>query len=201
MRPSQGINPFYFFKKKKQLIHSKIDLSGIKDKLAIEKEEGNSDEENSNEEENEEEEEKEEEEEEKDESNGYSNDSISSRKKKAQIAVTKLLSLQQWDVFSFARHNKFAELESLFIEGLNPDSKDQNGNTLLIIAAQNDNKRILKLCLRYGARINMQNSMGNTALHFATEYKYENIYNYLIQKGADTTIKNLRGKKATEGLR
>ena len=47
----------------------------------------------------------------------------------------------------------------------------------------------------------MQNSMGNTALHFATEYKYENIYNYLIQKGADPNIKNLRGKKATEGLR
>lgn len=200
MRPSQGINPLYFFKKKKQLIHSKIDLSAIKDKLSIEKEEfnNNEDEDNPNEEE---EEEKEEEEEEKDESNGYSNDSISSRKKKAQIAVTKLLSLQQWDVFSFARHNKFAELESLFIEGLNPDSKDQNGNTLLIIAAQNDNKRILKLCLRYGARINMQNSMGNTALHFAKEYKYDNIYNYLIQKGAEPNIKNLRGKRATEGLR
>ena len=113
----------------------------------------------------------------------------------------RLFEFQKYDIFSFARHNKFSELETLFMDGLNPDSKDEHGNTILIIAAQNNNKRIIKIALRYGAQINMQNMMGNTALHFAKEYKYDSIFEYLIKKGADTEIKNLRGMKAKEGLR
>ena len=105
-----------------------------------------------------------------------------------------------YDIFSYARHGHYENLEKLFLMGINPDSKDIHGNTLLIIAAQNNNKRILKLCLRYGAQINMQNLMGNTALHFAKEYEYDTIYEYLIQKGADPKIKNLRGIEAQFGL-
>lgn len=105
-----------------------------------------------------------------------------------------------YDIFSYARHGHYENLEKLFLMGINPDSKDIHGNTLLIIAVQNNNKRILKLCLRYGAQINMQNLMGNTALHFAKEYGYNNIYEYLIQKGADPKIKNLRGIEAQYGL-
>ena len=84
-----------------------------------------------------------------------------------------LLVLYNYDIFSYARHGHYKELEKLFLEGINPDSKDKYGNTLLIISAQNNNKRILKICLRYGAQINMQNLMGNTALHFAKEYGYD----------------------------
>jgi ankyrin repeat protein len=112
-----------------------------------------------------------------------------------------LNNIQIYDIFSFARHNKYEYLESLFEQGLNPDSKDEHGNTILIIAAQNNNKRILKLALRYGAQINMQNIMGNTALHFAKEYQYDNIFKYLIQKGADPEIKNIKGYKAKDGIR
>lgn len=111
-----------------------------------------------------------------------------------------LLSLCNYDIFSFARHGHYKELEKLFLEGINPDSKDKFGNTLLIISAQNNNKRILKICLRYGAQINMQNIMGNTALHFAKEYGYNDIFEYLIKKGANPEIKNLRGVPAKCGL-
>ena len=111
-----------------------------------------------------------------------------------------LLSLCNYDIFSFARHGHYKELEKLFLEGINPDSKDKFGNTLLIISAQNNNKRILKICLRYGAQINMQNIMGNTALHFAKEYRYDDIFDYLIKKGANPEIKNLRGVPARCGL-
>ena len=111
-----------------------------------------------------------------------------------------LMSLNSYDIFSYARHNHYKELEKLFLEGISPDSKDQFGNTLLIVAAQNNNKRILKICLRYGAQINMQNLMGNTALHFAKQYGYSEIFEYLIIKGADPNIKNLRGIPAREGL-
>ena len=114
--------------------------------------------------------------------------------------LEKLMSYCNYDIFSYARHGHYKELEKLFLEGINPDSKDKFGNTLLIIAAQNNNKRILKICLRYGAQINMQNLMGNTALHFAKEYGYDDIFEYLIKKGANPNIKNLRGIEARNGL-
>ena len=122
------------------------------------------------------------------------------KNKKYVENLDNLLSLCKYDIFSYARHGHYKELEKLFLEGINPDSKDRFGNTLLIISAQNNNKRILKICLRYGAQINMQNLMGNTALHFAREYGYVEIFEYLIKKGADPDIKNLRGVPARCGL-
>ena len=197
------MNPLYFLKRSKKdlvkLIYSQD--SQAKELTKTVKNKESETKENKVEEKQENEQEEEEEEEEEEESLKESNTSLSSRKKQAQIEITKLLNLQKWNIFSYARHNKYAELETLFIEGLNPDSKDQNGNTILIIAAQNDNKRIVKLALRYGAQINMQNSMGNTALHFSSEYKYINVSNYLIQKGADPNLINLRGIKAKDGIK
>lgn len=109
--------------------------------------------------------------------------------------------LNDYDIFSLARHGRYVELESLFLNGIDPDSKDSFGNTILIIAAQNGNKRIAKMALRYGAQINMFNIMGNTALHFCNEYNYIDLAEYLISKGANQNIKNLREFKASEGVR
>ena len=109
--------------------------------------------------------------------------------------------MNDYDIFSLARHGRYIELESLFLNGIDPDSKDNFGNTILIIAAQNGNKRIAKMALRYGAQINMFNIMGNTALHFCYEYNYIDLADYLISKGANPNIKNLRELKASEGVR
>ena len=109
--------------------------------------------------------------------------------------------LREYDIFSLARHGRFEELESLFLKGVDPDSKDQFGNTILIVGAQNGNKRIVKLALRYGSQINMFNIMGNTALHFCNEYNYSQLSKYLLSKGALPNIKNIRDLKATEGIR
>ena len=89
----------------------------------------------------------------------------------------------------------------MLIKGIHPDSRDEHGNTILIVGAQNGNKRIVKIALRYGAQINMFNNMGNTALHFTKEYNYLDIAEYLTRKGADQEIKNLRGVSASEGIR
>ena len=127
-------------------------------------------------------------------------ESLKTSQKDKEENAEDILSLCKYDIFSFARHGHYRELEKLFLEGISPDSKDKFGNTLLIIAVQNNNKRILKTCLRYGAQINMQNLMGNTALHFATQYGYNDIFEYLIKKGANPNIKNLRGIPAKYGL-
>jgi ankyrin repeat protein len=44
--------------------------------------------------------------------------------------------------------------------------RDEYGNTILVIACQNGNKRIAKAVLRRGADINARNYRGNTPLHY-----------------------------------
>jgi ankyrin repeat protein len=79
--------------------------------------------------------------------------------------------------------------------------RDEYGNTILVIACQNGNKRIAKAVLRRGADINARNYKGNTPLHYCYTYGYGNTLGlYLIQKGADHSIKNNAGRPVSEGI-
>ena len=71
------------------------------------------------------------------------------------------------------------------------DAVDENGNTVLIVAAQNNNKRICKAVLRRGADILHQNKMGQTCLHFAFALGYLALGEYLVSKGGSETLKNV----------
>ena len=104
------------------------------------------------------------------------------------------------DIFSLARHGKLNQLKQVLEYGIDPNSKDKFGNTLLIVGAQNGNKAMCKLALRFGAQINMTNCLGNSALHFCKEYGYEALFQYLVSKGANQKITNLRGRNAKDGL-
>eukprot|EP00753_Platysulcus_tardus_P018538 PLAT6904.2.p1 GENE.PLAT6904.2~~PLAT6904.2.p1 ORF type:complete len:742 (-),score=352.61 PLAT6904.2:55-1995(-) len=95
---------------------------------------------------------------------------------------------------------RYAELEALLDDGLDANTEDSNGNTLLILAAQNGNRRIAKLLLRRGADINMTNLRGNTVLHYTVAYNFSELTKYLISKGADDTILNKEGVTCYEGL-
>lgn len=96
-------------------------------------------------------------------------------------------------LFSLCRHNKYTEIEQVRARThmlrcwlrltrasraphapqmvtdpdwmLPVDAKDAAGNTLLLVAAQNNSKRVLKLCLRRGANINYQNVRAARRLH------------------------------------
>ena len=76
---------------------------------------------------------------------------------------------------SLVRHGKYRDLEDT-LNGpewsLPIDYCDESGNTLLMVACQNGNRRIVKLCLRRGSKINKQNLNGNTSLHFAFGYGF-----------------------------
>jgi ankyrin repeat protein len=60
-------------------------------------------------------------------------------------------------LFSKARHNKTEDAEAILDKGISIDTRDSFGNTILIIAAQNGHKAMMKLCLRKRADINSQN--------------------------------------------
>ena len=84
--------------------------------------------------------------------------------------------------------------------GLNINSRDQHGNTLLILAAQRANKRTVKFLLRRNANINAQNFAGSTSLHYLYEYGHERLAEYLISKGARDFLLNEEGLTCYEGL-
>ena len=47
-------------------------------------------------------------------------------------------------MFRAARHGKHKELKALLDRGIPPNMADQHGNTILIIACQNGNKRVVR---------------------------------------------------------
>lgn len=72
---------------------------------------------------------------------------------------------------------------------------------MLLIAAQNSNKRLVEMLLIRGANINHQNAQGNTALHFALSFNPEGVLGeYLIERGADDTIENIDGLTPYDGV-
>ena len=70
---------------------------------------------------------------------------------------------------------------------------DEFGNTGLIMAAQNNSKRMVKLFLKYRGEINACNSKGNTAMHYACCFNYSEVAQTLKKYGARTDIRNLNG--------
>ena len=88
-----------------------------------------------------------------------------------------------------------------YFVGFPVDAEDSKGNTLLLVAAQNSNKRMVEVLLARGASINHQNGLGNTALHFAMAFDSDGLLGeYLIEHGADDTIENVDGLTAYDGI-
>ena len=105
------------------------------------------------------------------------------------------------DIFSYARHGRFQEIERLLDRGVPVNVRDHYGNTVLTTACQNGNKRIAKLALRRGADINARNYRGNTPLHYCCHYGYGgSLGQYLIEKGADPQLRNNEGKVCWDGI-
>jgi ankyrin repeat protein len=94
-------------------------------------------------------------------------------------------------VITATKMSNYDELES-FLLSLEDDSSidpnaiiDQHGNTLLLIAGQQGSRRICKLLLRYGSKINHQNYQGNSVLHYCFAYGFDELGKYLISKVSD----------------
>ena len=121
----------------------------------------------------------------------------------AEAAQQNKLSDDFEQVASWARHSRYRDIENAMNQPdwmLPVDYQDELGNTLLSIAVQNGNKRIAKLCLRRGANVNLPNNTGQTVLHYAYAYGFEDLAEYLKSKGADDRPKNADGLTCYEGL-
>ena len=80
------------------------------------------------------------------------------------------------------------------------DCMDEHGNTLLLLACQQGNKKMVKAIMRRGSNIHAQNNSGNSALHFCHEYGHQGLADWLLSKGADDSMLNIDGLTCYEGL-
>lgn len=109
----------------------------------------------------------------------------------------------QHPIFSAVRNGRVSEAQDILVHGLdafNVDERDSFGNTVLIVAAQNNRKRVTKMSVRAGVPLDARNKQGNTALHYCFGYGYYELGEYLIDKGADDRIVNAAGETPYDGL-
>ncbi|KAG7393723.1 hypothetical protein PHYPSEUDO_004486 [Phytophthora pseudosyringae] len=111
------------------------------------------------------------------------------------------VSLEVDTVFSQARNGRMKRLVESLDAGFPLDSEDDKGNTLLLLACQNVNQKMVELLVARRANVNHRNAQGNTPLHFAMAYDGEGVLGeYLIAHGADDTIENNSGLTPYDGL-
>jgi hypothetical protein len=97
-------------------------------------------------------------------------------------------------VFSFVRHNRYDAVEALIQQDTQVLlAHDDNGNNLLHVACQNNNRRIAKLLLKSGIGVNDQNAVGNTPLHYCYQYTFMPLADYLVAHGANEQLPNGAG--------
>jgi len=85
---------------------------------------------------------------------------------------------------------------SLVEQGADVNAKDDDGNTALMLAVdEQNNGDIVKCLVEHGADINAKNDDGETALIWAAlDSGNENVVKYLVEKGADVNIKGEEGQ-------
>ena len=112
-----------------------------------------------------------------------------------------VLTPQQQASFGACRHGRKEELtELLASDVVHVNCVNEAGNSLLIVAAQNNHKDLCKALHHRGADLDTQNRLGQTALHFAFAFGYTELGKWLVQKGANTNIKNANGMTCYQGL-
>jgi len=87
-------------------------------------------------------------------------------------------------LFDMARNGDEALIEYLD-NGVSPDLANQDGNSLLMLAAYAGHTAIVRGLLERGADVDKQNNRGQTPLAGAVFKKYDEVVDVLVDAGAD----------------
>src|ERR1700723_3181417 len=97
--------------------------------------------------------------------------------------------LQQM-ALDFARRGETDSLAVMLRHGLPANLADHKGNTLLMLAAYNDNVETARMLLEHGAEVDRRNERGQTPLGGVAFKGYEEIVALLLKHGADIDADN-----------
>ncbi|MDY0122285.1 MAG: ankyrin repeat domain-containing protein [Sulfurimonas sp.] len=98
-----------------------------------------------------------------------------------------------------ATYGNSAQVEYLLKEGVDVNYKVNHKFRLypvIVRAAGTNNLQIVKLLVAHGARINLQDDYGWTAVSSAAHNGYADMLRYLVDKGGDLYATNYDGKSA-----
>jgi uncharacterized protein len=77
--------------------------------------------------------------------------------------------------------------------GMNPNAKNEKGETALTYAIQNKDPKIVKALLEK-ADVNLQDDAGNSPIHLAVKNEKDEIFDWLLEKNADVNVGGAAGK-------
>ncbi len=90
----------------------------------------------------------------------------------------------------FARQGETVELEKMIQAGLPVNLSDHKGNSLLMLAAYNEQAETVSMLLRHGAEVDRRNDRGQTPLGGVAFKGYTRIAEILMEHGADPNADN-----------
>ena len=97
--------------------------------------------------------------------------------------------MDKYDLIKDAIINNNTELVEESLTDFNINIKDEDNNTLLHHACENDRHKAIKLLLNNGANPNIkENSFGLTPLHWATEHEDMDMIKLLIDLNCNYTL-------------
>lgn len=88
------------------------------------------------------------------------------------------------DLMNAVKAGDAATVAGLFKRGVDVDTTDREGNSLLMLAARDGRTELLDLCLSQRPKVNFRNSTGDTALRLAAYHGHKEIVEKLIAAGA-----------------
>lgn len=88
------------------------------------------------------------------------------------------------DALNAARMDDARSLSGYIDQGLLPDTVDENGNSLLLLAAREGNLKVVELLVKRGAQVAYKNPAGDSALALAALQGHVEIVDTLLQAGA-----------------
>lgn len=104
---------------------------------------------------------------------------------------------KETDILDFMKaceHGDAMIVEDFLKAGMNPNTSNDYGDTVLHIAVNHNHEKVVELLLEAGADPNKQDSYGNTPLLLVcTKNGNSDIARMLIQAGAKGDIKNMFG--------
>jgi ankyrin repeat protein len=86
-----------------------------------------------------------------------------------------------------------AAVRAFLQSGMNPNAKNEKGETALTYAIQYRDPKVIKVLLEK-ADVNMKDDLGNSPIHLAVAKKKEEIFDLLLEKNADVNVAGADGK-------